>query len=105
MSSLVNASKGRTGREYRATMDDLVRPPFIPSAPTAKKLWSLKEQQEFYKNNPMYVMNLPVRHDIQPENDIAIDRGNGYCEHMCTSRCGNDRECDCECVTYHIYHG
>ena len=25
------------------------------------------------------------------------------CNHICTSSCGNDRECDCDCGDMHIY--
>lgn len=25
-----------------------------------------------------------------------------YCGHICTSSCGNDTECDCNCGPYHI---
>lgn len=59
-------------RTSRAAMDALKRPPFVPSAPTMKKEWSLKEQQEFYKNNPMYVMNLPVKSDTT-EYEVKIN--------------------------------
>lgn len=60
LNSLVRSSKAREGREYRAVMNDIVRPPFVPSAPTTLKEWSLKEQEEFYKNNPVY--QVPVKH-------------------------------------------
>lgn len=60
LNGLLKASKAQSLKEYRGAMDDLVRPPFVDSAPKMKKLWSLKEQEEFYKENPMY--QVPVKH-------------------------------------------
>lgn len=36
-----------------AAIRTLVRPPFVPSAPTTKREWSKEEVEEFYKANPM----------------------------------------------------
>lgn len=72
LQGLVKASTSETGREYRGAMDRLMRPPFVDSTPKSLKLWSLKEQQEFYKNNPMYVMNLPITSDTT-EYEVKIN--------------------------------
>lgn len=46
------------GQEYwfntaRSAIDALKRPPFVPSAPTTKRVWTQAEIEEFYKTNPL----------------------------------------------------
>ena len=62
--------------------------------------------QQMMLDTGMLEIKLPVTHDIQPENEIAIDRGEGYlvCDHMCSSDCSREG-CNCECGEDHIYHG
>ncbi len=66
LSLLVSAStyqkvraKNEHGHDYwvpvsRSAFNELKRPPFVPSAPTTKKVWSESEITEFKKNNPVF---------------------------------------------------
>lgn len=47
---------GQVERQYvaRAALNELMRPPFIPTAPLTKKEWSPEEIEAFYKQNPLF---------------------------------------------------
>lgn len=101
LEGLIKASTAQSLTEYRGAMDGLIRPKTVYTGPTAKKLWSLKEQEEFYKNNPMYVMNLPVTSDTKSYEVVII---NLDCEHMCSSNCRREG-CNCACPgEWHVTH-
>lgn len=44
---------------------------------------------------------LEVTHDLQPENEVQVDNGEGFCYHDCTSVCRHNG-CNCECGEWHI---
>ena len=47
------------------------------------------------------IKTLEVKHDIQPENEVQIDKGEGFCYHDCTSMCRHNG-CNCSCGEFHI---
>lgn len=59
--------------------------------------------QQMIVDTGMLEIKLPVFHGYgSQENEVQIDKGEGFCYHDCTSRCDNDRECDCMCGPVHI---
>lgn len=68
-----------------AAIKNLARPPLIFSAPTAMKLWSLKEQQEFYQKNPMFSAKIPVKHLSSEYVDELIISADCLCD-LCQTK-------------------
>jgi hypothetical protein len=59
--------------------------------------------QQLQKDIDAYegVKHLEVQHELQSEHEIQIDRGEGFCDHDCTSMCRHEG-CMCMCGEWHI---
>lgn len=62
ISLIVTASSEESESVRKAAINALARPPFVPSAPTAKKLWSKEETDAFYQSNPVFAEKIKVEH-------------------------------------------